>query len=359
MTKYKFAPLLYLNNGNLLAYKNSELYLCNSNTFQILRKYNLRLGWKEKYFSRFNILFRIFRLGIRNAIQLDDSFVILFSNNRFYEANLDTGHLEKGFIPPIGIRALNITAIHGVEGFEDSILFGAYINPFIKIEIPIYRRKSLNVWEPIFTFKKGLINHIHNIIPDKINNCVWILTGDFDGGAAIWKAKDNFNVVELILSGSQTFRSCVAFPFKGKLIYATDSPFHQNSIRVLENIDGKWVSNKIMDIAGSCIYGCEIRGRYVFSTAVEPDGRNPSFLSLFSRKRGEGIIDQYCHLYFGNLESGFNEIYKVEKDYWPYPLCQFGTLSFASGENKSDQLLVYHIATRQNDCSTIAISLEK
>lgn len=355
MQIFNFYPLLYLNDGFLLAYKKSILYIVDPDSNYIIKKYVLHLGWKEKYLSRIKILHRTLRLGIRNSIQIDDSTVLFFVNKRFYEVNLLTGIIKKGFVPPEGMRALNISEVKGVKGFEDSFLFGAYINPFKKKEVPIYRRVSTTEWQKVFTFSADDVNHVHNIIPDRNNKCLWILTGDFGDAAAIWIASDNFRIVHRVISGNQEARACEAFILDGKLIYATDSPFSSNSIRVLEKIDEKWQSRKLLDISGSCIYGCQWNKKLVFSTAVEPNGQEVGRLALFSRKRGKGIFDQYCHIYIGDLENSFKDVYSVEKDNWPYPLCQFGTLQFPSGVNNTKKLLVYHMATKQHDCKTITL----
>ncbi len=357
MKSFNFAPLLFLHNGTLLAYKYSTLYILDSDILAVLRKLPLPLGWREKWLARIRIVFRILRLGVRNAVQIDEENVLLFVNKRFYEVNLRTGELTDGFVPPKGARVLNVTEVIGVEGFDDSLLFGAYFSPFSKQEVPIYRRVSATEWQTMFTFLASEVNHIHNIVPDRVNQCLWILTGDFGDAAAIWMARDNFRSVERVMSGSQEARSCVAFSVDEKLVYATDSPFSRDSICVLEKVDGKWQSRKLVDIAGSCIYGCRWGDKFVFSTTVEPDGRVSGLRALFSRKRGAGIMDQYCHLYIGNLENGFKDVYLVEKDNWPYPLCQFGTLQFPSGRNNTNKLLVYHMATKQYDCKTISFEI--
>lgn len=357
MLSLNFALLLHLHDGSLLSYRYSMLYVLDSNSFAVLRKLPLHLGWREKWLARISIVFRILRLGVRNAAQIDAENVLLFVNKRFYEANLRTGMLTEGFVPPKGTRALNVTEVKGIEGFDDSLLFGAYFSPFSKREVPIYRRVSTKKWQTVFTFPASEVNHIHNIVPDRVNKCLWILTGDFGEAAAIWLARDNFRSVERVMSGSQEARSCMAFPVDGKLVYATDSPFSLDSIRVLEMMYGKWQPRKLFDIAGSCIYGCSWGDKLVFSTTVEPDGRASGLRALFSRKRGAGIVDQYCHLYIGNLENGFKDVYSVEKDNWPYPLCQFGTLQFPSGHNNTNKLLVYHMGTKQHDCKTIALEI--
>lgn len=357
MKFFNYTPLLYLHNDNLLAYKCSTLYILNSETFAVLRKFTLSLGWREKWLARIRIVFRILRLGVRNTVQIDDENVLLFVNKRFYEVNIITGVLTDGFVPPAGVRALNVTEVKGVEGFDESLLFGAYFSPFSNRDVSIYRRVNATEWKPVYTFSASEVNHIHNIVPDRVNRCLWILTGDFGEAAAIWIAKDNFKSVQRVMSGSQEARSCVAFPVDGKLVYATDSPFSRDSIRVLEMVDGKWQSRKVTNIAGSCIYGCRYGVELVFSTTVEPDGQVSGLRALFSRKRGDGILDQYCHLYIGNIKDGFKDVYSVEKDNWPYALCQFGTLQFPSGRNNTNKLLVYHMATKQYDCKTISFEI--
>lgn len=352
-----YLPLLYLHNGNLLAYRHSMLYVLDSKSLQVIDRIPISLGWKEKYLSRIRIIFRTLRLGVRNAVQMDDDNILFFVNKKFYEINIQTGVLTEGFIPPLGVRALNVSRITEVEGFEDAIVFGGYLSNSNKNNVDIYKRVTAKQWDVVYSFPAGIINHIHNIVADRDNRCMWILTGDFGDAAAIWRATDNFRKVELIASGSQSVRSCVAFPYKGSLLYATDSPFASNAISLLENVDSVWQIKKISFLPGSCIYACQCGENYVFSTAVEPDGRKGGRLALLSRKRGSGIVDQYCHLYIGNVENGFREKYKVEKDNWPYPLCQFGALQFPSGNNTTNKLLIYHVATKKYDCKTIILEI--
>ena len=68
-------------------------------------------------------------------------------------------------------------------------------------------------------------------------------------------------------------------------------------------------------IDSSCIYGCQWNDKYVFSSIVQRDGRNPPRMEFcFGRKRGAGIKDEYVHMYCVNIKEGFKEIYKEKKD---------------------------------------------
>lgn len=355
MQKLNYTPILYLENGNILAYKNSKVYILEGNTFEILKLFRLNVGMKERLLERCKLLKRLLRLGIRNAIQIDEDSVLIFVNKTFYSLNLKLRKINVDYIPEVGKRALNLSKISGISGFDNMIVFGEYFSNNEMSPVRVFRRLGNNRWESIYTFQKKEINHIHNIVPDKENNCVWILTGDFNQGAAIWKAEKNFETVKRVLTGNEIARSCIAFPYKGDLIYATDTPFCNNSIRSLSLKNGKWESNLLYEMAGSCIYGCEFGDDMVFSTTVEPDGRTEGIKGLLSTKRGSGIKDNYSHLIIGNPQFGFIEVFKTKKDFLPYGLFQFGTIQFPSGTNISSKLLATCVATTRYDFKTIII----
>lgn len=347
-----------LTSGNILSYKNSRFYIFDYNTFICVQCYCVQLGFKEKILSHVDLFKRFFRLGIRTAVELNNS-IIFFISNVVYELNLASGKLSKGYSLYRGRKSLNIVVIENVNNFEDTCVFGEYFNNPTTEMVSIYYRKSEDNWDIAYTFKKGEINHIHNIIPDKYNSCVWVLTGDFNKASGIWKFTNNFKCVEKILEGRQSYRSCVAFALKCGLLYATDTPMENNSIMLLTKDENECYSVKsIHPISGSCIYGCKINDKYIFSTSVEGDIKSKNlFKILFNKKRGKGIIDDYSHLYIGNLDIGFQDIYKVKRDFLPFVLFQFTSLRFPSGNNISNNLYVYHIATICNDMKTKLIKL--
>jgi hypothetical protein len=275
-----------------------------------------------------------------------------------YKLNISTKTLSNGYTPDEGVRALYFTEIESIEGFDNSFVFGGYLSNSQKKSVHIYKRIEQDKWEIIYTFEEGQINHVHNITPDKYNNCVWVFTGDFDNSAAIWKVTDNFKNVERVVSNSQIYRGCIGFPTKEGLIYATDAPFHDNTIRILKQKGNNWVSEKICDIDGSSIYGCKYKDKFVFSTTVEPDGRGSSLLkSMFYQKRGVGIKDNFTHIYIGNYEKNFKDIFKLEKDIWPF-IFQFGTIKFPSGENNTDYLIFEPVATKKYDQKLVKLKIE-
>jgi hypothetical protein len=353
------SPVLFLENNYLLCYRQGSVYYYDINISKSVKKVSLFSNFKEKIMYRVPLLRRLLRFGIRTSIQINNETVLLFVNKKIYEFNIITNKLSNGFEPQEGVRPLYFSKIGDeINGFDSQVVFGGYLGNTLKKEVHIYRRVDIDRWDVIYTFVKGEINHIHNIIPDEYSSCVWIFTGDFGTSAAIWKATDNFKSVERVVSNNQIYRGCIGFPTKEGLIYATDTPYFDNSIRILKRKGDNWISEKICDIEGSSIYGCRYKDKFVFSTTVEPDGRDSSLRKLlFDKKRGSGIKDNFSHIYIGNYEENFKDIYKLEKDIWPF-IFQFGTIKFPSGENNSDYLVFEPIATRKLDQKLVKLKIE-
>ena len=300
-------------------------------------------------------MYRLLRIGVRAAWALDEHRIIISIGSIIYELNLENGELSSGYYCGEGIRPLIFTQVKGVSTIEESIYFGGYLNNMGKKSVHVYKRTNIDCYEVVYTFPFGSINHIHAIVNDPYRDCLWILTGDFGKAAAIWKVTENFKSVKRVGYNCQKYRGCVAFAIPEGLLYATDAPFTDNFIFLMNPSD--YSIKAITAIYGSCIYGTQWKDQYVFSTTVEGDGRNTSrFEFWFGRKRGAGIKDKYVHMYCGTIKEGFHEIYKEEKDNMPYYTFQFGVFKFPYGENKNDKLYFQPIATKKNDLSLIALN---
>lgn len=349
-------PLCFLPSGKMVCYKEGNLMVYSG--CQLVSIHPLFNNIKEKIIGRSKLLFRLLRLGVRSSIAIDDTHLLLSMGSSIYEFDLRKDILSKGFFVGEKIRPLVFTEIFGLEGFSDGIYFGGYLENKGKRPVSIYRRVGVDNWEVVFTFSKGEINHVHNIVVDSFRNCLWVFTGDFDNASAIWKVSDHFKTVDRLEGNSQRYRGCVAYALPEGLLYATDAPFLNNFIYLL-NPETRELK-ELLSIDGSCIYGCRWKGNYVFSTTVEGDGRNlGKWEFLFGHKRGAGIKNNYVHMYCGNLEEGFKKIYKESKDRLPFYTFQFGVFKFPSGANNDDFLYFQPVATQKNDLDLLAISKYK
>lgn len=352
-------PICFLEKSQLLLFKKGSFQILDINTGDISRLIDFTMTLKELVLTKIPFFVRVLRKGVRCGKKLTEDLIVFVIGNRICELDLKNRSISKGFTNTDKSRPLSFTKIQGIKGFKDGCYFGGYKDNPQKNPISIYRRVETDSWEEVYRFPINSIEHVHTIIPDPFLNVVYIFTGDFDRSAGIWIAEKNFLSVKPLMIGDQVFRSCVGFPTPQGLIYATDSPFSQNSIRLLKKNDNYWESIPLMDIKGPSIYGCQWGKDFVFSTSVEGGSRTDtlSYL-LFGIKRGKGVLDNFTHIYKGNLKDGFQEIYQAKKDLLPYYFFQFGALIFPSDLNESTYLPVYHIATSRNGMGTILLKNE-
>lgn len=345
-------PLCYMPDGRLICYQCGYIVIIVDG--KVISRYLLFSSFKERVIGRFRLIYRCLRLGIRSAAAIDNSSVVLSTGNFIYELNVYTGELSKGYFCGEGIRPLTFTYIKGIQGVKEGLYFGGYLGNKDKRPVTIYRRLGLDSWIEVYTFSQGTINHVHNIVADPYRNCLWIFTGDFGDASAIWKVTGDFAHVKRVLCNDQKYRACVAFVLPEGVLYATDAPFADNYVFLLnpETLEIK----KIYPLAGSSIYGCQWKDNYVFSSTVEGDGRETSKMEfLFGRKRGIGIKNDYIHLYIGNVKAGFNEVYQERKDCMPYYTFQFGVFKFPHGKNEGNSLYFQTIATKKHDLDLMCL----
>jgi len=341
-----YFPICFNSNHNLIVSKKNNIY----NYCLLTNKLEYILSLPSNYLDRIlesnKYTYRVFRKGVRYGVNMSANKILLVYQKLFYEIDVSEKSAKQVFDLERGNRPLNIAKIDSIKGFNNSFCFGEYFSNFKKEEVHIYSRGENENWFVSYTFPRNTIEHVHAIIPDKFRNCVWIFTGDLENSAAIWKATDDFKVVTPVLKGSQEYRACVGFPIKEGLIYATDSQFSSNSIRIMildEN--NNWVSKHLQDVNGPVIYGCQYKENFIFSTSVEGESEKKGrFLKYFDSEPGLGIQENYSHLVVGQYENGFRLIEKYKKDAFPFILFQFGAIIFPSGINNSDYLVSSNIA---------------
>lgn len=348
-------PLCYLPTGKLVCYQLGDVLVMEEG--RVAKRLSVFHNKKERILGHCRYISRLFRIGVRAAWALDEENVLLSVGNTIYELNLSIGELSDGYFCGEGIRPLIFSEVKCISNIEDGIYFGGYLGNRAKDPVSVYKRIDKDLWEKVYSFPQGAINHIHAIVPDRYRDCLWIFTGDFDEASAIWRVNDNFKTVECVCCNDQKYRGCVVFSIPEGLLYATDAPFTNNHLFLLKT-DEKFMLYNLKEIAGSCIYGCQWQDKYVFATTVEPDGRETNLFKTFtSRKRGSGIKDDFVHLYIGNMTYGFYDIYKEKKDRLPYAAFQFGVFKFPYGINNTDSLLFQPVATRENDMKLMGLRI--
>ncbi len=272
---------------------------------------------------------RVLRAEPTDAIKGICGGVFINHRSTIWRLDLDERKIVQDFAIPDGRNALALCDLRGIDGFSDGVCFGEYFDNPAKAPVRIWQRQSDSAqWKAANIFAAGEIDHVHTIVPDLYRQCVWVLTGDFEQGAALWQARDNFRVLTPVVRGEQLYRATWLYPTADALYYATDTQLQQNYLCRLHqsSADGQWSVDTVRPIPGSSIYGAPIGKDFLFSTAVEPGMPSGRLLpDLLDRTPGQGINGTAAHIFRLNATGECTALISAEKDIWPLRLMQFGT----------------------------------
>ena len=119
-----------------------------------------------------------------------------------------------------GTRPLHITAVP-----DGTIYWGEYFDNSARDEVHVYASTDAGAtWSVAYTFPKGAIRHIHNIVHDPWGNYLWVLTGDYGDECRILRATCDFSRVEAVLQGRQQTRAVAAIPTEDGLTFLPTRP---------------------------------------------------------------------------------------------------------------------------------------
>jgi hypothetical protein len=214
-------------------------------------------------------------------------------------------------------------------------VWGEYIDNAERGEVHIYRSTDLGEhWDVAYTFPKGAIRHVHNMVYDSWDNCYWVLTGDYESECRILRASLDFRNVDTILSGSQQTRSAALIPTRDAIYFSTDTPLETNHVYRLARTGSL---TKVATLSSSSIYGCRVGNSVLFSTMVEPSHANPARnVCLFGSSDG----------------LNWQRLLQWPKDLWPLKFFQYGNAFLPDGDNDTGLLALTTIAVKDRDCET-------
>ncbi len=243
-----------------------------------------------------------------------------------------------------GTRPLHITATP-----SGAVYWGEYFDNAAREEVYIYASADGGAtWSVAYTFSKGAIRHVHNIVHDPWENCLWVLTGDYLDECRILRAAFDFSRVETVLQGNQQARAVALVPTEDALYFSSDTPLESNSIY---RLDRKRTLSQLASISSSSIYGCSVGcrddARVFFSTMAEPSAVN---------------LDRHVRIYgsiYGIDRRGLDwqPLLAWKKDRWPMGLFQYGNAFLPDGNNTTPYLAVTTIAVESDDMVTSLYSV--
>jgi hypothetical protein len=218
---------------------------------------------------------------------------------------------------------------------DDHIFWGEYFDNSRRDEVHIYTSSDRGShWEVAYTFSRGEIRHVHNIVYDEWESCFWVLTGDEGSECRILRASHDFRNVDVILAGGQQTRSAALVPTSDALYFASDTPFERNHVY---RLDRRGNVCKVAALNSSSIHGCSVGNSIFFSTMVEPSPVNS---------------DRNVCLYGSADGDTWQRVFQRPKDRWPLRLFQYGNAFLPDGKNTSGLLAVTTIAAERCDPET-------
>ena len=231
-----------------------------------------------------------------------------------------------------GTRPLHIAAVPGGQ-----IFWGEYFDNAARDEVHIYTSEDAGTsWHIAYTFPKASIRHVHNIVHDRWQNCLWILTGDYGDECRILRAACDLSSIEVIVQGNQQARAVALVPTPGGIYFSSDTPLESNFIY---HMDQAGKVSQLSAIGSSSIYGCRVGESVFFSTMVEPSAVNK---------------DKQVRLYGSTYKrdsknGGWPSLLTWKKDGWSMKFFQYGNVFLPDGDNATQYLAATTIATESDD----------
>ena len=223
--------------------------------------------WWRNASSSLRLTSRLFRDGFHALAKLSSGHLVGAVPGAIVTLNPDERVFRISQRILRGTRPLHIAATPGGH-----LYWGEYFDNPGRDEVHIYASTDRGrTWNVAYTFPKGAIRHVHNIIHDPWQQCLWILTGDDGSECRILRASHDLTHVEPVLSGGQQVRAVAAVPAEDGLYFSSDTPLEKNFIYRLDR-DGNLCN--LAELSSSSIYGCRAGSAIFFSTMVEPSQVN-------------------------------------------------------------------------------------
>jgi len=225
--------------------------------------------------------------------------------------------------------------LHIAVASNDHIFWGEYFDNPRRDEVHIYGSTDKGAtWEIAYTFPQGAIRHVHNIVYDEWEDCLWVLTGDNGAECQILRASCDFKHVYAVASSKQQARAVALVPTREALYFSSDTPFETNHIY---RYSRRGILSQVAELNGSSIYGCRVGEAIFFSTMVEPSAVNR---------------DRHVRIYGSADQASWDRLLEWKKDIWAMGSFQYGNAFLPDGGNTTNLLAITTVAVKKDDLQT-------
>lgn len=255
---------------------------------------------------------RLLRHYVAGLAVLSDGTRIAVARDGLYRARRGEVRMTRAFAVTRGSRPLNVTADR-----DDRVLFGEYGDNAARHEIHLYvSRDRAERFDVGYTFPRGAIRHVHNVLYDRFLDKYWVLVGDYGAEPGIGLLDRDLSHLEWVLQGSQSARAVAAVVEEDCLLFGTDTELELNRILRLDKGSGR--TSALADIEGTSLHATRFGAVRAISTCVEPSRINRS---------------SEARLYVSTDTERWSAAAAYPKDPLPFRLFQFGTLVLPHSEH--------------------------
>jgi hypothetical protein len=292
-------------------------------------------SWWRSLTASTRLSARLFRDGFHALAVLESSAIVAAIPGAIVTLAPNEKVFRCTYRIPRGTRPLHITAVP-----QGPVLWGEYFDNASRDEVHIYASvDGGSHWDVAYTFPRGAIRHVHNVVHDPWEKCLWILTGDYENECRILRASCDLSQVDAVLKGNQQARAVALIPTKDGMYFSSDTPLEANFIF---RLDRRGNLSKVAHITSSSINGCQVANRLFFSTMVEPSAFNTS---------------RDLHIYGSRDGNNWTPLLSWRKDRWPMRFFQYGNAFLPDGTNTTEFLALTTVAVVGDDMVTSLYSM--
>lgn len=213
-----------------------------------------------------------------------------------------------------------------------SVFFGEYLANEERGEMRIYKYKAgSDALETVYVFPPNSIRHIHGLYFDKFSKSIFCLTGDDEKECRILRSSDEFQSVETVGQGDETWRAVSILFTEQALFYGMDAEYRANHIYKVER--DTLTRKSLGEVGGTVFYSKRIGEDLFFTTTAES---------------APSQTENAAALWHVGADEVLSEIISFKKDRWHPTLFQFGTIHFPF-VNRSEGELYFHLVGVEGD----------
>jgi hypothetical protein len=293
----------WLSPSTALVSQGSRLYrLANGAQFEIAR-FPVS-PWRHAV-SQTRLGSRLLRESYYNVIPIKPETL-------FVTYGLQVAWIVNGVVKPIH-QAFRVLRGGAAIGRSGSIYYGEYLSNVDRDAVSIWRLEPGSP-SPVeaYRFPRGAIRHVHGVYRDWTDASLWITTGDVGNESRIMRTTDEFQTIETIGAGDESWR-CVSLQFGDDAVWlGTDAEYQQNFLVRLDRRSGH--RENIERVGGTVFYSARLRGGFLFGVTSEKCVGNP---------------DQRASLWAIDAD-GCQRIMSAPADAWAGRYFQYGQYLFPS-----------------------------